>query len=74
VANGWLERAHTLLDGEPECAEQAWLAVREGILALAEDGDPDRALDLANRAMRIGRNVAAIDYEMIGGPCAASRW
>src|SRR6187549_2895349 len=32
VANGWLQRAHTLLDGEPDCAEQAWLAVREGIL------------------------------------------
>jgi len=67
VANGWLQRAHTLLDGEPECAEQAWLAAREGFLALVEDGDPDRALDLANRAVRIGRDVAAIDYEIIGG-------
>ena len=61
MANGWLQRAHTLLDGEPDCAEQAWLAVREGFLALVEDGDPDRALDLATRAMRIARDVAALN-------------
>ena len=67
VANGWLQRAHGLIDGQPDCAEHAWLDVREGIFALLEHADPDRALALANDAMRIGRDVGAIDFEMIGG-------
>jgi DNA-binding CsgD family transcriptional regulator len=67
IANGWLKRAHRLLDGEPDCPERAWLAVREGILALLEDADPNRALSLADDAIRVARASGAIDFEMIGG-------
>jgi DNA-binding CsgD family transcriptional regulator len=67
IAAGWLERAHRLLDGQPACAERAWLAVREGIFALLEDADPDRALTLADDAIQIAHDVGAIDFEMIGG-------
>jgi DNA-binding CsgD family transcriptional regulator len=66
VANGWMQRAHQLLDGLPDHPERAWLAVREGVFALMEDADPDRALALASDAIRIGRAAGAIDYEMIG--------
>ena len=43
VANGWLQRARRLLDGRAGLPERAWLELREGALALFEDGDPDRA-------------------------------
>ena len=66
VANGWLQRARTLLEGQPDCAERAWLAVRDGNMALLEDHDPERALELANDAIRSGSAVGAIDFEMIG--------
>ena len=44
----------------------AWLEARESQLALAEDGDPDRAHRHAAEAVRIGRATGAIDYEMLG--------
>ena len=66
VSNGWLQRARSLLDGVPECPEQAWLNVREGSLCLMEDGDPDRAHRLAAEGIRIARQVHNIDLEMLG--------
>src|SRR5262245_41209293 len=32
VANGWLQRARRLLDGQADCSARAWLDVREGAL------------------------------------------
>jgi len=66
VSNGWLQRARSLLAGLPPCAEQAWLAVREGSLCLMEDGDPDRAHALAAEGMRLARLARNIDLEMLG--------
>src|SRR5207245_1513148 len=57
VANGWLQRARRLLDGQPACAERAWLEVREGSLCLLEDGDPERAHMLAGEGIRIAREA-----------------
>jgi tetratricopeptide (TPR) repeat protein len=66
VANGWLQRARRLLDGLPPSPELAWLESRESQLALAEDGDPDRAHRHATEAIRAGRAAGSIDYEMLG--------
>ncbi len=66
VANGWLQRARRLLDGLPPSPELAWLESRESQLALAEDGDPDRAHRHATEATRVGRAAGSIDYEMLG--------
>ena len=66
VSNGWLQRARSLLDGLPECPEQAWLAVRDGSLSLNEDGDPDRAHSLAAEGIRIARAARSVDLEMLG--------
>src|SRR5437899_5487339 len=41
VASGWLQRARRLLEDFPDSSERAWLDIREGSLALFEDGDPD---------------------------------
>lgn len=66
VANGWLQRARSLLTGLPPCAEQAWLDVREGSLSLFEDGDPDRAHALAAQGIQTARIAGNVDLEMLG--------
>src|SRR5262245_32108800 len=66
VANGWLQRARRLLEKEPACAERAWLELREGALALFEDGDPDRAHRQASEGIAIAQAAGAIDLEMLG--------
>jgi ATP/maltotriose-dependent transcriptional regulator MalT len=66
VANGWLQRAHRLLEGRPDAIEHAWLALRKGVFALLDDGDPEEAGRLASEAVRIGQTLRAVDYEMVG--------
>jgi ATP/maltotriose-dependent transcriptional regulator MalT len=66
VANGWLQRARRLLEGEPDCSERAWLELREGSLCLLEEGDPDRAHAMAAEGMRVARAVGNNDLEMLG--------
>lgn len=66
VANGWLQRAHRLLEEHPDAPENAWLALRAGIWALLDGGDPEEAEKLAADAVRIGQRVGAVDYEMVG--------
>ena len=66
IANGWLQRAHRLLDGRPDATEHAWLALRSGIFALLDDGDAAEAERLASEAIRIGQALGAVDYEMVG--------
>jgi LuxR family maltose regulon positive regulatory protein len=66
IAKGWLQRAHRLLDDRPESIEHAWLALRAGVFALLDDGDPEEAGRLASDAVRIGHKLGAVDYEMVG--------
>ena len=66
IANGWLQRARRLLEGRPESVEHAWLALRSGVFALLDDGDPEAARILALEAVRVGQAIAAVDYEMVG--------
>jgi len=66
IANGWLQRARRLLDGQPDAPEHAWLAARAGIWALLDDGDPHEAERLASEAVRVGQAIGAVDYEMVG--------
>ncbi|MEO8259721.1 MAG: LuxR C-terminal-related transcriptional regulator [Acidobacteriota bacterium] len=66
IANGWLQRAQRLLDGVPAAPEHAWLALRRGVVALLDDGDPEGAATLAAEAVRIGQALGAVDHEMVG--------
>src|SRR6476620_29020 len=66
VANGWLQRARRLLDGEPACSERAWLDIREGSMCLFEEGDTDRGFALAGDGIRIAREAGSVDLEMLG--------
>jgi LuxR family transcriptional regulator, maltose regulon positive regulatory protein len=65
VANGWLQRAHRLLDGLAPTPEQGWLALVDGHEALMARKDPARARELAAQALAIGQSVGAPDVEML---------
>jgi len=66
VANGWLQRARRLLENDPDCVERAWLELREGALALFEEGDPDRAHAYAVAGIRAAKAAGSTDLEMLG--------
>jgi LuxR family maltose regulon positive regulatory protein len=66
VANGWLRRARRLLDGLPSSPEHAFLALREGVFALLEEGDPGRALEHADSAIAVAHAIGSTDLEMVG--------
>jgi DNA-binding NarL/FixJ family response regulator len=65
VGLGWVERADRLLEGMPPGAEQGWLALVRGHLALQVDRDPARARTCAAQARGIGRESGVVDVEMM---------
>jgi DNA-binding CsgD family transcriptional regulator len=66
LARGWLERAHRLLDDEPEGVEHGWLALTDADFALNLDADRDACLVAAERAASLGRRLESPDLEAVG--------
>ena len=66
VANGWLQRAHRLLDSLEFCSEQGWLALREAENAILLADDTAATQQLAARGVEIGRALGLTDLEMYG--------
>lgn len=66
VANGWLQRAHSLIDGLEPGVDHGWLAVHEGHIAIALDEDTVKARRLAAHAVELGRAFGAPELEMLG--------
>ena len=66
VSNGWLRRAHRLLDGLEVCPEHGWLALHEGTLALDLAGDTATARELGARCTEIGYSLDDLDLQMLG--------
>ncbi len=64
VANGWLQRAHRLLDHAERGPGHGWLAIHEA--ALGFDADPAASRALAVEALEIGRDFAVPELEMLG--------
>lgn len=65
TGQGWFERAQRLLDGLPDSADHAWVALHQGSFAL-DDGEPARAERLASFAHEIGRRESNADLEAVG--------
>jgi LuxR family maltose regulon positive regulatory protein len=65
IASGWFARAERLLDGLDPVAEQGWLHLHRGAIALELEGDVEAARSHAIEAMRIGQEVGDGDVEMI---------
>jgi DNA-binding NarL/FixJ family response regulator len=66
IANGWLQRAHSLIDGHEPGIDHGWLAIHEGHIAVALDEDTVKARRLAARAVELGRAFGAPELEMLG--------
>jgi DNA-binding CsgD family transcriptional regulator len=66
VANGWLQRAHSLIDDLEPGVDHGWLAIHEGYIAVALDEDTVKARRLAARAVELGRAFGAPELEMLG--------
>jgi DNA-binding NarL/FixJ family response regulator len=66
VANGWLQRAHSLIDDLVPGVDHGWLAIHEGHIALALDEDTATAQRLGERAVELGRTFGAPELEMLG--------
>jgi LuxR family transcriptional regulator, maltose regulon positive regulatory protein len=66
VANGWLQRAHSLIDDLEPGVDHGWLAIHEGHIAIALEEDTAKARQLAARAVELGRKFRAPELEMLG--------
>jgi LuxR family maltose regulon positive regulatory protein len=64
VANGWLQRAHRLLDDVETGPGHGWLAVHEASIVVEEDTVTAR--QLAAQAVEIGRGFGVPELEMVG--------
>jgi LuxR family transcriptional regulator, maltose regulon positive regulatory protein len=65
VANGWIQRAHSLLEGMEQCPEAGWLAIVEAHLALRVEHDPVTAQEISAKAVALGRSLGNVDIEML---------
>jgi len=63
ISNGWLRRAHRLLEGLEPTPEHAWLALWEGHLALLYHGDRAKARRLIEEGGSLGRALGLSDVE-----------
>lgn len=66
VANGWLQRAHSLLDDLEPGPDHGWLAIHEADITLAMSEDTATVRRLAVRAVELGRRFGVPELEMVG--------
>jgi DNA-binding CsgD family transcriptional regulator len=66
VANGWLQRAHSLIDDLEPGIDHGWLAIHEGHIAVSLDEDTTKARRLAAHAVELGRSFGVPEVEMLG--------
>jgi DNA-binding CsgD family transcriptional regulator len=64
VANGWLQRAHTLLDEMEPGIDHGWLAINEASFLI--DDDTTNARLLGVDAVQLGRKFGVPELEMVG--------
>jgi DNA-binding CsgD family transcriptional regulator len=62
VAEGWLSRAESLLDGNAQSAQTGWVLLRRA--SLLADTDAEAAARLADEAVTIARAERSVDLEV----------
>jgi DNA-binding SARP family transcriptional activator len=65
VAGGWFQRAQRLLEEEPDCPEQGFLAWAAAMFSIGA-GDLDAGLDHARRAHDVGCRFGVADLQAVG--------
>lgn len=66
VGRGWLQRAHSAIEGLPESADHGWVVLIDADFALNLDADVVRAERLSLEAAELGRRVGVPDLEAVG--------
>jgi len=66
VANGWLQRAHSMLDDLEPGPDHGWLAFHEGHIVVSLEEDTATAKRLAARAVEVAREFGVPELEMLG--------
>jgi LuxR family transcriptional regulator, maltose regulon positive regulatory protein len=66
IANGWRLRAQRLLQDQGLSPEHGWLALQFGANTIESDQDPEKAIEHARQAVRIGRELGVVDLEVVG--------
>ena len=66
IASGWLQRAHSHLEGMEETAELGWLRLFEGQMMLFGKKEPAAAREIARQCIALGRKLRESDIEMWG--------
>ncbi len=66
VASGWIGRVEDLLRDEPESASHGWLAIIHTAASLFGGGDLDKAIELADSAIGLGRSYGEVGVEGLG--------
>ena len=65
VGQGWLLRAERHLEGLPEVSVHGWLYRLKCVIALEAEGQPEQAMEHADRALEIARRVRDADLEAL---------
>jgi len=66
VGRGWLQRAHSALDGLDESADHGWVTLIDADFALNLDADVVRAERLSIEAATLGQRLGVADLEAVG--------
>lgn len=66
VSNGWLQRAHRMLDDIGPTPEAGLLALTEGLFAIEFRNDTQEARRFASQGREVGRELGIPDIEMTG--------
>lgn len=66
VSNGWVQRAHRLLDDIGPTPERGFLALTEGLFAIDFRSDTAAARRFASEGLEVGRHLGIPDIEMTG--------
>jgi LuxR family maltose regulon positive regulatory protein len=65
VANGWFQRAESLLQGLDPCPEHAWLHLNRGVTALVLEGNLEHARRHQERALDLAQQLDIFDLRML---------
>lgn len=65
IAMGWIARVQRLLENAPESIGHAWLEVLSAVQAVMIDGELERAIAHADRALELGRKYGSIGVQSI---------
>jgi ATP/maltotriose-dependent transcriptional regulator MalT len=66
VAEAWLRRGRSMLDGHGPCPEEGWIALLESDVALLARGDPATAERGAHAALALAREIDDAGVEVVG--------